>query len=330
MSTSTGIEWTEATWNPIRGCSIVSEGCRNCYAMRQAHRMNHHRGAYEGLTKMTPTGPKWTGKVRTVPELLDLPLRWRKPRRVFVNSMSDLFHEDVPDEFIEQVFVVMARASHHTFQVLTKRPQGMLSLLSDSGTRNVIVNRATAHNVEDFGVGAPNPQPNWPLPNVWLGVSVENQETADERIPALLATPAAVRWLSCEPLLGPLDLTDPLSDGIPTSEQMQGPSSLYFIRHGAPRIDWIVVGGESGPGARPFDLSWARDIVGQCQRASVPVFVKQMGSNPVDPLADTGALVFDREPVRPKFRNKKGGDPEEWPEDLRVREYPASRLAGRQ
>lgn len=174
MSTHSKIEWTDRTWNPIRGCSLVSPGCTNCYAMRQVHRFDHPGGPYEGLTRMTEHGPVWTGKVRVVEEALAEPPSWRKPCRVFVNSMSDLFHEGVPAEFIDRVFAVMQLARRHTFQILTKQPH-----------------RMALHR---------------PPANVWLGVSVENQATADERIPLLLQTPAAVRFLSVEPLLEAVDL----------------------------------------------------------------------------------------------------------------------------
>ena len=182
MSYKSSIEWCDATWNPIRGCSMVSHGCTNCYAMKVAHRFSGTGMAYDGLTKMTSAGPVWNGKITLVPKLLDQPLRWRRPRKIFVNSMSDLFHENVPDSFIAQVWNVMQNANHHTFQILTKRPERMLSWVGKWFR-------------------------SWPpLPNVWLGVSTEDQATADERIPLLLKTPAAVRWISAEPLLGPIDI----------------------------------------------------------------------------------------------------------------------------
>lgn len=276
---NTSIEWTNATWSPVRGCSIVSKGCTNCYAMKQAHRFAGPGGKYEGLTRMSNGGPVWTGEVRVVPEMLDIPLHWRKPQRVFVNSMSDLFHEDVPDDFIDQVFAVMALCPQHTFQVLTKRPERMLGVLADLYGKR-------------------------PLRNVWLGVSVEDQATANERIPLLLETPAAVRWVSAEPLLeeviifsldGPVDVPDGMS------------SPLH----------WIVVGGESGHGARAFDVAWARSIVEQCKAAGVPVFMKQLGANPAPLSIEAGSVV-----ERLWLRDRKGGDMEEWPADLRIREFP--------
>jgi protein gp37 len=183
MGDHSAIEWTDATWNPVRGCAIVSKGCTNCYAMRQAHRSSGAGGAYEGLTKRSKGGPVWTGKVRLVPELLEQPLQWRRPRRIFVNSMSDLFHEDVPVDFIYRLWCTMAAARRHRFQILTKRGARMREVL-------------TGRDVQERQV----------LDNVWLGVSVEDQVAADERIPQLLETPAAVRWISAEPLLGLIDL----------------------------------------------------------------------------------------------------------------------------
>lgn len=281
------IEWTDATWNPLRGCSRVSEGCRNCYAERIAARFSSEvwDGPHDAVAVMTKDGPRWTGKVNLVESKLDQPLHWKKPRRIFVNSMSDLFHENIRLEWFQRIYDVMRRASQHSFQVLTKRSERMNKLVGACG-------------------------PDGPLPNVWWGVSIEDQATADERIPFLLQTPAAVRWVSYEPALGPVDFEQAVykSGRLPESE------GLGF--------SWCVIGGESGPGARPFDLSWARNTLAQCKRAGVAVFVKQLGAQPVDPWADTGALINNREPARPSFKSKKGGDPSEWPEDLRVREWP--------
>ncbi|MBY0431720.1 MAG: phage Gp37/Gp68 family protein, partial [Rhodospirillales bacterium] len=230
MGDKTGIEWTQATWNPMVGCSIMSSGCARCYAMREAHRLAHRLGIdkYAGTTEETKAGPIWNGTVRLHQPHLDQPLRWKRPRRIFVNSMSDLFHEALSDENIDKVFAVMALAHWHTFQVLTKRPERMLRWFTKERHRSAVV---------EYG---------WPLPNVWIGVSVENQAAADERIPFLLDTPAAVRWLSCEPLLGPvrLDRVD--------------------------EIEWVVCGGESGPRARPMHPAWARSLRDQCETAGVP------------------------------------------------------------
>ncbi len=262
---STGISWTDETWNPIRGCTPVSAGCTNCYAARQARRFSGPGKAYDGLTRMTASGPKWTGKIRLVPEVLDQPLRWRKPRRIFVNSMSDLFHEDVPSEFIAAVFGVMAGARQHTFQVLTKRPERMAQWFRWVETDVREPRWECLEKAEELIDREPqeDSESTWPLPNVWSGVSVEDQEAANERIPLLLQTPAAVRFLSCEPLLGPLDL-DPRK-WAPTDTCFQAP----------PKLDQVIVGGESGPGARPCDVRWIRSIVQQCREAKVACFVKQ-------------------------------------------------------
>jgi protein gp37 len=218
---ATTIEWTDRTWNPLTGCTKVSPGCDHCYAKTMHERFN---------------GPGSFDTVTLHPERLKQPLRWRKPSLVFVNSMSDPFHRDVPDEYIAYMFAVMGQADRHTFQVLTKRPARMRALLSRP----------------DFFPRVKNDRP-WPLPNVWLGVSVEDQKWADIRIPALRGTPAAVRFLSCEPLLGPIEL-----DGLRA-------------------IDWVIVGGESGRGARPMHQEWANMIREQCAAAGVPFLFKQWG-----------------------------------------------------
>lgn len=335
----TTIQWTDETWNPVRGCSIVSEGCKNCYAMAQGHRFSGEGMPYHGLTRNTPTGPKWTGRIRLLPHLLEKPLRWKKPRRVFVNSMSDLFHEDVPDEFIDQVFAAMALCPQHTFQILTKRPERMRRCVSDMtydrGNRaaQALLNRqslALFPTQRDGMVRGPD----WPLPNVWLGVSCENQETADARIPLLMQTPAAVRWISAEPLLGPIDLG--LIGTLPRS--ITG-SSYQLV---ADRLRWVVVGGESGPKARPCNVEWIRSIVTQCRTADVPAFVKQMGRWVagehagfmvdrwlledgyifVPPMLGFQAKARPENAVAFHLFDGKGDEPIEWPEDLRVREYP--------
>jgi protein gp37 len=247
VSATTSIEWTRsvdggrgASWNPVTGCSKVSPGCAHCYAEAFAER-------FRGV----PGHPYQQGfDLKLWPERLELPLRWRRPRLVFVNSMSDLFHERVPDAFVAQAFAVMARAHWHTFQVLTKRPERLAELA---------------------------PRLRWPA-NVWLGVSIENRRFL-QRADHLRLVPAAVRFISAEPLLGPLQ-------GL----SLEG-------------IDWLIVGGESGQGARPLDLAWARDLLARCRAASVAVFVKQLGTR----WAGRG----------------KGNDPACWPPDLRVREMPA-------
>jgi protein gp37 len=288
MSTNTSIEWTDVTWNPVRGCSVISPGCINCYAMKQAHRFSGAGKPYEGLTKQTSAGPQWTGVIRTIEKALTDPLHWRAPKRVFVNSMSDLFHEYVPDEFIERVFAVMALCPHHTFQVLTKRADRMRRWLQINSTGGRIFH--IAQQIDPHHIGARSGA--WPLPNVWLGVSCESQKHADERIPHLLTTPAAVRFVSAEPLLAAIDFTAFLKTSAQPGqcididgEWWHRPGSCESCRAA---LDWVIVGGESGPGARPFGVGWARAVVSQCTTSKVPVFVKQLGSRPFD--AD--ALVY--------------------------------------
>jgi protein gp37 len=332
----TSIQWTDAVWNPVRGCSIVSPGCTNCYAMKQAHRFSGPDAPYEGLTKLSRGGPVWTGKVRLVPELLDTPLRWKKPRRVFVNSMSDLFHEYVPDAFIDRVFAAIALSPQHTFQILTKRPERMLRYMTEDnfGRWGFIDGRARQMYSERTGKQFPTGKVLLgPLPHVWLGVSVEDQERADERIPLLLQTPAAVRFVSYEPALWLVDFTK-VRRGRHDIDALRGQSRDGYGVQQEARLDWIIVGGESGPGARPFDVRWARDIVRQCKAAGVAAFVKQLGSHvawdghqnaeehwpdfEVPRHEDTGRGYW-----RVYLRDRKGGDPSEWPEDLRVRDYPS-------
>lgn len=275
-----GIAWTDETWNPVRGCSRVSDGCRWCYAERVAARFSGPGQPYEGLTRKG----RWTGEVRLVPEHLADPLRWKRPRRVFVNSMSDLFHESLSDETIAAVFGVMAASPQHTFQVLTKRPErarewflwissGRLGPLPGGGVATTCMLIAERTDGTRDHPATRGPRPNdWPLPNVWLGVSVEDQAAADARIPLLLECPAAVRWISAEPLLGPIVLR-PEWLPLPRSE----PDDFrYWVAHDN-RLRWVVVGGESGPGARPMHPEWARRLRDQCSAAGVPFFFKQWG-----------------------------------------------------
>lgn len=289
MSDHTGIEWTDATWNPIRGCTRVSEGCRNCYAESVAARFSGEGQPYEGLAKMTTAGPRWTGKVAFVEKHLHDPIRWRKPKRVFVNSMSDLFHERVTDGELDRIFGVMALSAAfgrgHTFQILTKRPERMRDYLL-----NVTVDRIAEACDDDEeqchianslnGVLGHGRNAGWPMRNVWLGTSVENQAAADERIPFLLDTPAAVRFLSCEPLLGPVTLDVPAHSGPIRIDALTGGWAVPRndgTHHQEPRIHWVIVGGESGRNARPMHPQWARDLRDQCVEASVPYFFKQWG-----------------------------------------------------
>tara|TARA_R110002074_G_scaffold253081_3_gene425088 strand:- start:8141 stop:9175 length:1035 start_codon:yes stop_codon:yes gene_type:complete len=285
MADGTKIEWTNATWNPITGCTLVSEGCRNCYAAELAVGRLQHHPSRAGLARRNAEGQaKFTGEVRFNEGWLDQPLRWTKPRRIFVCAHGDLFHEDVPDAWIDRVFAVMALSPQHVFQVLTKRPERMRDYFEPYSQRRA---DGLSNAVLELGYTGPLEALQWALPNVWLGVSVEDQATADARIPLLLDTPAAKRWISAEPLLGPVDFS-PKADATyqflsewygdegfdPTGSQpRQLRRAGYF-----PRVDWVVVGGESGRGARPMHPDWARDLRDQCAAAEVPFFFKQWGA----------------------------------------------------
>lgn len=268
--TKSSIEWTHKTWNPVTGCTKVSQGCKHCYAEREWTRLCKNPKAIQFGRAFTD--------VQCHPERLTAPLHWRKPRRIFVNSMSDLFHESVQDAFIAQVWAVMDACPQHTFQILTKRPARMRDWCQrvDSGCEAL---------ARDFlGVADPTGRDheynNYPLPNVWLGVSVEDQATADERVPLLLQTPAAVRWISAEPLLGKIDIDRWL-------EFVIDPPNCLDSTH---PVDWVVVGGESGPHARPMHPDWVRSLRDQCGSAGVKFFFKQWGEwAPANPVAGLDA-----------------------------------------
>jgi protein gp37 len=324
------IEWTNKTWNPVVGCSKVSAGCKNCYAIRMAWRLQHigHSAQkYAGTVEKSPGGQlNWTGKVNTIESELLKPLKWKKPAMIFVNSQSDLFHESISFEFIDLVFAVMALCPQHTFQVLTKRPARMAEYFKSREEDMVEIRQAAeiivcgdphlfhvteklkgearkqigpVHitstilphlkeagwfwDVTNTGFGNESKleyEGEWPLKNVWMGVSIENQQAADERIPLLLQVPAAVRFLSCEPLLGPVDLT----------AVAQTVSPGYFgdclQPYHVPRCDkdksytkinWVIVGGESGRDARPMHPDWVRSLRDQCVKAGTAFFFKQFG-----------------------------------------------------
>lgn len=272
MGDKTAIEWADATWNPVTGCSKVSPGCAHCYAERVSLRYR--------WTSLPWTPANAGQNVVLHPERLVKPLRWRQPRRVFVNSMSDLFHEQVPDEFIDRVFAVMSATQRHTYQILTKRPERMRAYCADPLRRERVraavavgVCCAWPENAVLSGAGGEG----WPLPNVWLGVSAENQRWADQRIPLLLRTPAAVRFVSAEPLLGPLDL-------VPYLDPTFAADDPRSRRPGSCALDWVIVGGESGgPLQRRLirssdrDLGWVRSIRDQCEAFDVAFLFKQWG-----------------------------------------------------
>lgn len=252
MAGNTTIEWSEKTWNPLRGCTVFTAECTNCYAMRYAHRFSGEGKPFEGLTMATKGGPVWTGKIRLVPKDLETPLGWKRPTRIFVNSMSDLFHDDVPEEYILKVFEVMERAAWHTFQLLTKRAKRLHELA---------------------------PRLPWPK-NVWAGVSIGYDKSA-YKARLLAETPARVKWVSAEPLIGPVP-----------SLNLEG-------------VDWVAIGGESGPRSRPMNLDWAREVIARARESGTRVFVKQLGS-----VWGKGKGDY------------KGHDMELWAADLRIREYP--------
>jgi protein gp37 len=313
---TTNIEWADWTWNPVRGCSRISPGCMNCYAELDMARKNENPKVpgCHGYSEFRIVGggrreAHWTGKVELIESKLLEPLSWRKKAlkfarehgrkpRVFI-SMSDLFHERLPDEAIDSVFAVAALCPEMNFLFLTKRAERMAvhSYRRFEHIAEVISNLRRSRG--ETGIGAIR----WPLPNVWLGVSVEDQKRADERIDHLRRTPAAVRFLSIEP-------------------------QLEEIRVSLEGIDWVICGGESGAHARPFDLAWARSLRDQRKAAGVAFFMKQAGSLPHDSekvlygVGPYGPAKEGLEPVWLHLKDKKGGDPAEWPEDLRIQEVP--------
>jgi protein gp37 len=352
----TSIEWTQETWNPIVGCSIVSPGCTNCYAMRMAARieaMNAEARAgewadakkraiaaqYDGTTQKVNGNAVWTGHLAMAGDkALLAPLKRKKPTTYFVNSMGDLFHEAVPDDWIDKVFAVMALTPQHTYQVLTKRSQRMREYFTkrqfrDAHPLEVRMDAISAQMdaiAPAFGLTervGPFSDNGLPLPNVWLGVSTERQQEADERIPDLLATPAAIRFISAEPLLGPIDLSalpfpkscaceyhapklDALSASVFCEGCCEGPERMDI-----PRLDWVIVGGESSPDARPMHPEWARALRDQCNAAGVPFFFKQWGEYlPALQCLPGYGKIHGATAIRPgRMKLHYGGSPQEAP-----------------
>jgi len=364
---STSIEWCNRpetrgpagakTWNPIRArfkgespkarsgtfCTRISPGCQHCYASTINKRFGN------GLEFTVPNLEKIEFFVDE--RILEEPLTQKKPCTIFVGDMFDLFHEGIPHELLDRVFAIMAHCSQtwnrctkrecdhcpcdengfrihepHTFQVLTKRAEQMSAYLSSPQLRERLIDAwdKTGWYFEN----PPVTNATFPLSNVWCGVSVEDQQRADERIPLLLQTPAAVRFLSVEPQLEEIDFQPESIDGMPTVHMLRGAD---WCDPPIPGIDWLICGGESGSGARPFNLAWAESLLAQCRAAGVPFFMKQVGSFPYDSREVVGsyASAEDRDAgtlhERIKLKDRKGGNPSEWPEALRVREFPTPR-----
>lgn len=317
MSANSEIGWTDHTWPVIRGCSKLSDGCKFCWAIRDAHlhagnknpKMQAH---FQGLTVIENGRPNWTGVVRLDKSILEWPLRWKTAARIFAASSGDLFHENLPFESIACVFLIMAMCQQHDFQVLTKRADRLLPFYRwfcrwAESESNIIAQCAALQLPLGRAAELFHVLRNLPLPNVWLGVSVEDQPTADARIPLLLQTPAALRFVSYEPALAAVDFRSWLPIDTIGGVEMER------------WLDWAIVGGESGPGARPCQLEWIESPVDQFAAAGVPLFVKQVGSRPV--RCAPGCLQ-----TRYPITNSKGGDWNEWPEKIRVREFPATKV----
>ncbi len=298
------IEWTGESWNPIVGCSIKSTGCAKCYAVPQAWIRSHHPNPkisdkFAGTVEKTQSGQLlWTGKLNFSYDALLIPLRRKKPQTYFVNSMSDLFHEDLDWDVIDLVMAVIVLCPQHDFQILTKRGDVMRDYMK-ADRRDEI--NAIAGTLVDWDEMPEDAQ--WPPRNAWLGVSVEDQKRANERIPQLLDTPAAIRWISAEPLLEEVDLTwiefknERGGDEIWDALKVDGAAELIHSDGNWSTLDWVVVGGESGRGAREFKEEWLAKLIAQCRVSKTAVFAKQMGGAP------------------------KGSLPE-IPEHLMVRQYP--------
>jgi protein gp37 len=258
----TRIEWADSVWNPVTGCTPISEACENCYAKRMSKRL----AGRCGYSKDEPF------KVTLHPDRLGQPLRWKKPRRIFVCSMGDLFHEDVDEKYIAKVLAICDLAREHTYMILTKRPSRMANLFNDEDFQ-FHVGWFQSQVARELGLPEPKEIGPWPLKNVWLGVTAENQERADERIPILLQIPAAVRFVSVEPMLGVVDLVAALDAAIGIEGKVEIPAVDGIDNW----LHWVICGGETGPGARPMHPDWVRNLRYQCQASGVPCFFKSWG-----------------------------------------------------
>lgn len=288
MADHTPIEWTNATWNVITGCFIKSSGCKNCYAMKLAGTRLKHIPSRVGLTQDSAAGPVWNGQVRFNEEWLRQPIQWKRARKIFVVAHGDLFYEAVPDEWIDKVFAVMAMAPQHTFQCLTKRADRMKAYMKRFAAGYGPIER----QIIALGGNPIEALARWPLPNVWLGVSCETQREAEERVPDLQDIPAAVRWVSAEPLLAEIrfDLLA-RTEGYRSRDREERDESWTYVdnalaglrsrkigQYAVPKIDWIVGGGESGSGARPSHPAWFRSLRDQCARHGTAYLHKQNGA----------------------------------------------------
>lgn len=380
MAEHSDIQWTDATWPIVQGCDPYSPGCANCYVPKELIRMAGNpnpkiSGPVQGLAEryVNATGQsrlRFTGKIALRHDRLDWPLTWKKPQMIFVPSHGDLFHKDVPDDFIDKVFAVMALCPQHTFQVLTKRAERMRAYVSRADLSDDLLDACRdmygRSKLKGYPTGVFDGVDNdivnfrhWPLKNVWLGVSCEDQANADERIPHLLATPAAIRFVSLEPLLGPIELLEadpyafgtlrvrlpkrkpdihpPITEGSTLGDAVAALGGSMDVSHRG--LDWVIDGGESGTDdlVRDYDIDASRAIEAQCVAAGVPFFRKQLGRKPFERAGsewpphiainvdDPGGEVgkpSDRRLYLTGFKHKKAGDPAEWPADLRRREFP--------
>lgn len=354
MAGDTNIEWARKVLNAVVGCTVLSPGCTNCYAMKMAWRVQAmaagrgHTSSYDGLTQQTKAGAVWNGEVRLVEKALLEPYRWRRPERVFVDSMGDLFHPSVPDHWIDLHYALFALTPRHTYMPLTKRPERRLAYLTDPNRllrmAELVVDHPTGRrrlvDLIDLVVFTE------PLPNVWEGISVEDQDRLAERAEDFARTPAALHWISAEPLLGEIDLCNIALPGRRHLDLLAG-----MITRDGVGLDFlspvrlVVVGGESGPKARDCWVPNVRSVVRQCADTGTKVFVKQLGARVIDrndagfdgsedhhwPEMDPDDVEDDLSgyrdgyqgaPVRVHLASRKGSDMAEWPKDLRVRQLP--------